>query len=53
MISSYNILIGKPEGRRLIGRRRRSWEDNIRIDLRETGVVWIHLAQNRDTVMNL
>jgi hypothetical protein len=60
---AYNILVGRPEGRRPLGRRRRRWEDNIKIDLREAGfgdVDWIHLAQDRDrwrafvnTVMNL
>jgi hypothetical protein len=34
---SYNILIGRPEGRRPLGRPRRRWEDNIKIDLREIG----------------
>jgi hypothetical protein len=58
---AYNILVGRPEGRRPLGRRRRRWEDNIKI--REIGfgdVNWIHLVQNRDrlrafvnTVMNL
>jgi hypothetical protein len=53
----------KPEGRRPLGRPRRRWEDNIKMDLREVGwggVDWIDLAQNRDrwwalvyTVMNL
>jgi hypothetical protein len=33
----YNILIGRPEGRRPLGRPRRRWEDNILMDLRETG----------------
>jgi hypothetical protein len=60
---AYNILVGRPEGRRPLGKPRRRWEDNIKIDLRETGfgdVGWIHLAQDRDrwralvnTVMNL
>jgi hypothetical protein len=59
----YNIFVGRPEGRRPLGRPRRRWEDNIKIDLREIGfgvVDWIHLAQDRDrwralvnTVMNL
>jgi hypothetical protein len=59
----YNILIGRPEGRRPLGRHRRRWENNIKMDLREIGfqdVDWIHLAQDRDrwralvnTVMNL
>jgi hypothetical protein len=55
--------VGKPEGKRLLGRPRRRWEDNIRMDLREIGwcgMYWIDLAQDRDqwralvnTVMNL
>jgi len=43
------ILVGKPEGKRPLGRRRRRWED-IRMDLRETGwegVDWLHLNQDR------
>jgi hypothetical protein len=60
---AYNILVGRPEGRRPLGRPRCRWEDNIKMDLRETGfgdVDWIHFAQERDrwwavvnTVMNL
>jgi hypothetical protein len=60
---AYNILFGRPEGRRQLGRPRRRWEDNIKIDLMEIGfgdVDWIHWAQDRDrwralvnTVMNL
>jgi hypothetical protein len=49
--SAYNILVGRPEGRRPLGRPRRRWEDNIKMDLREIGfgdVDWIHLAQDRD-----
>jgi hypothetical protein len=63
MINAYNILVGKPERKRQLGRRRCRWDDNIRIDLRGIvweGVDWIHLAQDRDhwradvnTVMNL
>jgi hypothetical protein len=48
---AYNILIGRPEGRRPLGRHRRRWEENIKMDLTETGfgnVDWIHLAQDRD-----
>jgi hypothetical protein len=44
-------LVGKPEGRRPLGRPRRRWEDNIKMDLREVGwggVDWIDLAQDRD-----
>jgi hypothetical protein len=46
----YRILVGKPEGRRPLGRPRHGWEDNIRMDLREIAwgdVEWIHLAQDR------
>jgi hypothetical protein len=60
---AYNILVGRPEGKRPLGRHRCRWEDNIKIDLRETrfgDVDWIHLAQDRvrwralvNTVMNL
>jgi hypothetical protein len=60
---AYTILVGRPDGRRSLGRPRRRWEDNIRMDLREIGFEdadWIHLAQDRDrwralvnTVMNL
>jgi hypothetical protein len=48
---AYNILVGRPEGRRPLGRPRHRWEDNIKIDLREIGfgdVDWIHWAQDRD-----
>jgi hypothetical protein len=60
---AYNILVGRPEERRPLGRTRRRWEDDIKMDLRETGfgdVDWIHMAQDRDrwrtlvnTVINL
>jgi hypothetical protein len=49
--SAYNILVGRPEGRRPLRRPKRRWEDNIELDLREIGfgdVDWIHLAQDRD-----
>jgi hypothetical protein len=36
-MNAYNILIGKPEGKIPLGRHRRRWEDNIRMDVRETG----------------
>jgi hypothetical protein len=62
-MNAYRILVGKPEGKRPLGRPRRRWEDNIRMDLREIGWVgmdWIDLAQDRyqcralaNTVMNL
>jgi hypothetical protein len=61
--SLYRILVGKPEGKRLLGRPYRRWEDNIIMDLTEIGwggMNWIDLSQNKDqwrahvnTVMNL
>jgi hypothetical protein len=45
----YRILVGKPEGKRTIARPRHRWEDNIKMDARETrwnGVAWINLDQN-------
>ena len=47
----YRVLVGKPEGKRPLGRPRRRWEDNIRMDLQEVGLGyedWIGLAQDRD-----
>jgi hypothetical protein len=47
----YMILVGKPEGKRLLGRPRCRWVDNIKMDLREIGwdgVDWIDRAQDRD-----
>jgi hypothetical protein len=62
-MNAYRILVGKPEGKRVLGRPRRRWVDNIQMDLREIewdGVDWIELAQDRDrwrvlvnTVINL
>ena len=59
----YRVLVGKPEGKRTLGRPRRRWEDNIKTDLQEVGGGcgdWMELAQVRDrwravvsTVMNL
>jgi len=58
----HRVLVGKPEGKRPLGRPRRRWEDSIKMDLREVGGVgdWMELAQDRDrwralvnTVMNL
>jgi len=49
MRNAYNILVRKTEGKRTLGRPRRKWEDNIRLDLGEIGwegVDWIHLDQN-------
>ena len=47
----YRVLVGKPEGKRPLGRPRRRWEDNIRMDLQEVGLGyedWIGLAPDRD-----
>ena len=58
----HRVLVGKPEGKRPLGRPRRRWDDNIKLDLREVGGGgdWMELVQNRDrwralvnTVMNL
>jgi hypothetical protein len=38
MRNSYKILVGKPEGKKPLGRHRRRWEDDIRMDLREIGL---------------
>jgi hypothetical protein len=49
--NAYKILVGKPEGKRPLGRPRRRWVDNIKIDLREIGrdgMDWIDEAQDRD-----
>ena len=61
--NSYRVLMGKPEGMRPLGRPRRRWEDNVKMDLREVGCDpgdWIALAEDRDqwrayvrAVMNL
>ena len=58
----YRVLVWKPEGKRTLGRPRRRWEDNIKMNLQEVGcggMDWIELAQDRDrwralvsTVMN-
>jgi hypothetical protein len=60
---AYRVLVGKPEGKRPLGRPRRRWENNIRMDLQEVGcggLDWIELEQDRDmwrtlviVVMNL
>jgi hypothetical protein len=59
----YRVLVGKPEGKRPLGRSRRRWGENIKMDLQEVGcggMDWIELAQDRDrwralvnAVMNL
>jgi hypothetical protein len=49
--NAYRVLMGKPEGKRSLGRPRHRWEDGMRMDLRENGwgsVDWIQLAQDRD-----
>jgi hypothetical protein len=61
--NAYRLLVGKPEGKRPLGRPRRRWVDNIKIDILEIGwggVDWITLDQDRDkrralekAVMNL
>jgi hypothetical protein len=61
--NAYRILVGKPEGKRSLGRPRRRWVDNIKMDLTETGwdgVDWMGMGQDRDqwralvkTVLNL
>jgi len=61
--SCIQVLVGKPEGQTLLGRPRRRWEDNIKMDLQEVGcgvMDWMELAQDRDgwralmnVVMNL
>jgi hypothetical protein len=60
---AYRVLVGRPQGKRPLGRSRRRCEDNIKMDLREIGIdeaKWIRLAQDRiqwrafvNTVMNL
>ena len=59
----YKVLFGKPEGKRPLGRQRRRWQDNIKMDLQEVGrgcEDWMELAKDRDssqalvsTVMNV
>ena len=47
----HGVLVGKPEGKRPLGRPRRKWEDNIKMDLQEVGEAcedWMELAQDRD-----
>jgi hypothetical protein len=48
---AYRVLVGKPEGKRPLGRHRRRWEDNIKKNLQEVGcggMDWIDLAQDGD-----
>ena len=61
--NAFGVLVGKPEGKRPLGRPRCRWEDNIKMDFREVGCAprhWIALAEDRDqwrayvrAVMNL
>jgi hypothetical protein len=47
----HRVLVGKPEGKRPLGRTRRRWEDNIKMDVQEVGGGhgdWMELPQNRD-----
>jgi hypothetical protein len=49
--NAYSLLVGRPEGKRPLGRRRRRWVENIKMDLLEIGwgvVDWIGLAQDRN-----
>jgi hypothetical protein len=56
----YRVLVVRPEGKRPLGRPRRRWEDNIKMDLREIGIDWANWIQDRvqwwafvNTVVNL
>ena len=52
----YRVLVGKPEGKRILGRPRRRWVYNIRMDLQEVGcwyMYWIGLAQDSDRLGTL
>jgi len=47
----YRVLVGKPEGKRPLGKRRRRWDDNIKMNLQKVGcgdMDWIELARDRD-----
>ena len=46
--SAFKILTSKPTGKRPLGRPRLTWEDNIRMNLKEIGVNWVDSAQDRD-----
>jgi hypothetical protein len=54
--SAFRTLTGKPTGKRPLGRPRRRWEDNIKMDLKEIGIVswnWVNSAQDRDCLRAL
>ena len=49
--NAYRVLVGKPEGKRSLGRPRRRWEDNIKMDLRQVGCdpgEWMDIAEDND-----
>jgi len=53
---AYRVLVGKPEGKRPLGRPRRRWVDNVRMDLHGVGcgyMDWIGLAQDRDRLRTI
>jgi len=48
--SVFRVFVGRPKGKRPLGRPRRRWEDNIKLDLRDVGIdgaIWIRLAQDK------
>jgi hypothetical protein len=53
---AYRVLVGKPEGSRPFGRHRRSWEDNIKVDLQDvgwwawTGLIWLRIGISGGTM---
>jgi len=47
--NTYRVLLGKREGKGPLGRLRDQWEDNIKVDIKEIGVDYIYLAQDRDS----
>jgi hypothetical protein len=42
--NAYRVLVGKPEGKRPVGKPRRRWVDNIKMDLREMGLIWLSIG---------
>ena len=51
IVGVYRVLVGKPKGKKPLGRPRRRWEDNIKMDLQEVGcggMDWIDLVQDTD-----
>jgi hypothetical protein len=43
---AYRALVGKPDGRRPLERPRRRWKDNIKMDLREVGLIWLRIGKD-------